>query len=381
VRIVGTNHAGYANDRNIAQVPMQRYRVVRANNAFRLANYAYFKLRGRLHTYFPHLHWDGGVANYDLLHFFNGISLGRKPWLSTFETYLPRWGAYGGESIAWGLRKLAAPACKRLIALSHCTAAIQDQFLGQYPEFAAQIMAKVSVLHPPQAPLLSEAELDEKLGRAAGRESIQCLLVGADFFRKGGLEVLMAMDALLQSGADLQLTIVSTLNIGDYASQATSEDLRTAMQIIDRHPRSIRLHRNLPNAAVLQLARQADIGLLPTWADTYGYAALEFMAAGCPVITTDIRALPEINGPDRGWLIACEKDAWGNAMLDTLERRRAFGAHLHAQLLQTFTAILEDRSSVALRGRVAFNHIRAHHSPTHAAAILEGWYDEALGQC
>ncbi|WP_241627814.1 glycosyltransferase, partial [Rosenbergiella epipactidis] len=48
---------------------------------------------------------------------------------------------------------------------------------------------------------------------------------------------------------------------------------------------------------------KSHIGLLPTWADTYGYSLLEFMAAGCPVISTNVRALTEINSSDRGYII------------------------------------------------------------------------------
>ncbi len=48
--------------------------------------------------------------------------------------------------------------------------------------------------------------------------------------------------------------------------------------------------------------RTADIGMLPSYADTYGFSVLEAQA-GNAVITTDIRALPEVNNPAVGWLI------------------------------------------------------------------------------
>ena len=38
-----------------------------------------------------------------------------------------------------------------------------------------------------------------------------------------------------------------------------------------------------------------DVGLLPTWAESYGYSVLEMQACGLPVVTTNIRALPETN--------------------------------------------------------------------------------------
>lgn len=379
MRVVGTNHGGYANDRNIAGLPLQRHRVVRCTNLYRVPNFLYFKLRGKMHRFFPHAHWDGGLGNYDLLHFFNGVSSGRKPWMSTFETYLPRWVAYGGGRLEWGLRQLAKPSCKRLIALSDCTRGIQEQFLQDHPAFAAEVMGKVSVLHPPQAPLLGAEAVEEKLGRmAAGKESWELAFVGADFFRKGGLELLRAVDHWIGKGLPLRLTIVSAMHAGDYASHAGKDEHEAAMRIIAAHPQHIRHHSQLPYDAVLDLCRRADLGLLPTWADTYGYSVLEFMAAGCPVLATDIRALPEVVADDRGWLMPCRKDSWGNAVLHTAAERKAFSTQLLDQLIALLPAILQDPQGMAARGRAAYSHILRHHSPAAAAQQLESWYDAAL---
>jgi glycosyltransferase involved in cell wall biosynthesis len=379
MRIVGTNHGGYANERNIAGLPMQRYRVVRCRNAFRGPNYLHFKLRGKMHAYYPWLHWDAGFANYDLLHFFNGISLGHKPWLSTFETFLPRWASYGGKRIDWGLRHLAGDACKRLIALSDCTRQIQSIFLEDHPAFAGEINRKVSVLQPPQAPLLDAEAVEVKLNQRHGtRSMLKCLFIGADFFRKGGLELLQAFDILIQQKYPVHLSIVSGMHYGDYASQSTHGDLTTAMRLIQKHPQHIQLHHQLPTLQVMELCRDADVGLLPTWADTYGYSALEFMAAGCPLLSTDIRALPEINGTDRGWIISTAKDRLGNAELSSVTQRRSFSNHLQNGILEAMTTILQSPDQIRTKGQAAYRHILEHHAPLRAAAQMEIWYDEAL---
>lgn len=378
MRTVGTNHGGYANQRNIIGLPFTQYQVVRCNDAYRIPNYLHFRIRGRMHRTWPFLHWDGGLANYDLLHFFNGISLGKKPWLSTFETYLPRWTAYGGGNVERGLRLLAASPCKRLIALSACTRDIQSQFLEGHRSFAEAIMAKVEVLHPPQVPLLNREEIAAKADRQRKQDHIRLVLVGADFFRKGGREVLKAIDLLLQKGAPLQLDIVSAMQHGDYASKATAQDLADAMRIIERHPSMIRLHRGLPNAQVLDLWRHADIGLLPTWADTYGYTVLESAAAGCPVISTDVRALPEINSDASGWVIPVPKDSWGNAILNTELERKAFSDNLVEALMDVLEGIIADLACISSKGAAAYERILKHHDPVAAAATLESWYDAAL---
>ena len=54
-------------------------------------------------------------------------------------------------------------------------------------------------------------------------------------------------------------------------------------------------HKILFNSEVMNILKNTHVGLLPTYADTYGYSVLEAQSFGCPVITTNIRAMPEIN--------------------------------------------------------------------------------------
>ena len=53
--------------------------------------------------------------------------------------------------------------------------------------------------------------------------------------------------------------------------------------------------------------KKSHIGLLPTFGDTYGFSVLEMQACGCPVITSNIFALPEINNSEVGWVIDLDK--------------------------------------------------------------------------
>lgn len=48
--------------------------------------------------------------------------------------------------------------------------------------------------------------------------------------------------------------------------------------------------------------KQCHIGLLPTFGDTFGFSVLEMQACGCPVITSNNYALPEINNKEIGWI-------------------------------------------------------------------------------
>lgn len=374
MRTIGTTHGGYFNDRCITHVPFENYEVKRAPNAFRLPNGLWFRLTGRINHRMLNLHWAPSRGGVDLLHLLNGIHLGKQPWLTTYETYLPRWGAYGYGRLEWGLKYLARPNCHRLIALSECAVEIQAQFLDDYPRHRQAILDKIEVVSPPQT-----LQVQDYREKSLNPDRIEFTIVGADFFRKGGLEILRACDRLLQRNTPLRLNIVSRMQYGDYATQTGPESLEEAQAIIARHPEGIHFHDALPNAEVLELFRRTHVGLLPTWADTYGFSVLEAQAAACPVITTDLRALPEINGTDRGWIIPVEKDSRRNAILDTEAQRKKFSDRLTDELEAMMENIVANPSEITTKGTAALNYVREQHDPGKIATKLESIYDVILG--
>ena len=55
----------------------------------------------------------------DLIHGLNAIPLTAKPWLTTFESMLPRAIGHGGPALDHLLRdRLLAPNCRMLLAMS-----------------------------------------------------------------------------------------------------------------------------------------------------------------------------------------------------------------------------------------------------------------------
>lgn len=332
---------------------------------------------------------DFDLNKVDLCHFSNGISYGKKPWVSHFETILPRFSELlnqakethwqnmqPGRLTLKGLDALRSPSCKQIIAWSENAAGFQRKFLSELSsEYSEPILAKLRVLHPAQ-----EALIEKVTPREHNRQHpIRFVLVGAGFFRKGGRELLKAFQKLAEEeGFPIRLVVVSSLRLEPYAAHETEEDLAWARKIIAAKPQWLEYYAELPNAAVLDLLKNADVGLLPTWADTYGLSVLEAQASGCPVITTDVRALPEINNNRLGWLIRVPKDELGEAIYATAENRLELSQTIEAGLESIIRSIVAEPGLIALKGQAALERIHAEHDPQIYAEKLRQVYQAAL---
>jgi glycosyltransferase involved in cell wall biosynthesis len=332
---------------------------------------------------------DLDLNRVDLLHFFNGVSYGRTPWVSSFETILPRFShlvtRHHGQEIAHvspdaltrrGLEALAGRSCLAILPLSQSAALMQTDLLKDLPaEYAQPILDKMRVLHPPQEILVPEVKAREY----SPDNPIRFILVGAAFFRKGGREVLEVFERLVrQEKLPVRLIIVSSLRIEPYAAKETEADVAWAKAKIAENADWIEYYSALPNADTLALMRTADVGMLPSYADTYGFSVLEAQASGLPVITTDIRALPEVNNPTVGWLIKVPKNALGEALYATVEEREVLSQSIRAGLEQSVRHIAADPGQIAVKGAAALDRIRKEHDPAAYADALRQVYGLAF---
>ena len=139
---------------------------------------------------------DFDLNRVDVLHFSNGISYGRTPWVSSFETILPRFShlvtRHQGkekpelrldEHTRRGLEALAGKACLRILAWSQASARMERDLLADFPsEYTQAILDKMQVLHPPQEPLVEAVE-----PRDYRSVPLQFMLVGRLSFVKAGV--------------------------------------------------------------------------------------------------------------------------------------------------------------------------------------------------
>ncbi len=364
--MVCTPHRGYSQRRLILIDHGNECIVSQEPDLCAIANAVGYRAVRRIYWPLYNLHVPWPFSRAQLFHLFNGSSLSRRPWVVSVEN-----NSVISKANPYDARKLLAGGrCKRVIALSdiarrNLAAALEESEQGE------AILAKTIVLHPPQATIPRAEDVDDS--------RIRLCFVGAAFFRKGGLEVIRAFDRVSRRHPELQLTVVSSLDPDPYPwPPIPREDIEESQRLIDRHPEAIVWHRRLPNAQCLDLMARSHVGVLPSRFDTYGYAALELMAAGCPVIATNQRAFAETVADDRGWVIELPLDETRTVLAPTESARRSVLEHMTDELARIFESIATNPDQIAPRAVRAVEHIRRAHDPATYAAKLREIYRTAL---
>jgi glycosyltransferase involved in cell wall biosynthesis len=376
-RIIGTNYLGYTQLRNFAGLPFNNYEFRKVYDLYKFPSYFYFKLFNKSNQYYLNSFQDFNLNKVDLLHFFNGVSYGQTPWITTNVKHIPRYIGYSKTEISKGLKTLTKPQFKKLISISQINHTTQINFLNEFaPEIIDEVSSKMMVLHPAQKEIFSS--INEK--HVDGNFLTFTIAASTGFFGKGGREILNAFDYLLEKKYQLKLNIISKFEYGDWASKTTIHDYNNAMKIIAKYPNNIKTFGFISNEDVLKIFQESDIGLLPTYADTYGYSVLEAQAAGCPVISTNIRSLPEINNNEMGWLINVVKKENGNALLDTQNDIQQFSKTIEEELITIIENVYANKSILREKGKLCILHIEKNHNIKDKTRTLEEVYNQALNE-
>ncbi|QDY41841.1 glycosyltransferase family 4 protein [Candidatus Pantoea soli] len=377
------NGKGYPEKRNIIVSDSHSYLNLKYKNIWLYRNAVRQRLMkaNKLFVFSPLPFSVPGDAQ--VIHLFNEVATTQKPWISTFETELPRVLPVPGISkwrnpeLKKQLRQVAAPQCKAIIAISEATKNIQMKLLEAFPGEAAAILPKLHTLHPPQAVIS-----DRPRSAAAGKRVFS--FVGNEFYRKGGAEVVLAFSELLQEGVidrdSVEVNLVGDLSNRYNIAHGAYQDNAAFYQQIETLINQQSIFRHvafMQNTLLMDLLRQTDVGLLPTWQDTYGFSVLEMQACGCPVITTNVRALPEINPSQAGWLLHCPLDEMFEISLRSAEEKQRIRRQVVAQLKQTITDILAQPESVRSRSAMALQRIKTDHDPARFRASLDAFYQLA----
>lgn len=250
-------------------------------------------------TLFPPLE----TSRCDLIHAFNRIPLGRKKFVIGFESHLPR--MFGGlphrlERHLWS--SLVSDRCRGIVAISQFA---RDSFVEQVeaaslPSSDQTLLLKKLTTRYPNLPLPAYENLNTEFVTGG---PFRFLFVGNHFARKGGCVVLRMAELSLRRKLPFEFAIVSDLQCG---GAIWSDPL--GVDCFDRYLKLLTLenvehHLALPNADVMNLLKNAHMGLLPTFSDTFGYSVIEAMSLAKPVLVTRQGALPEIVDDECGLIV------------------------------------------------------------------------------
>jgi len=227
------------------------------------------------------------TQEYDLIEATLSPVITRLPWIGSFDCFQGAMAfSFLRAPIPKSVRRkyleklFLETQCKKIVFWSQAAYQTMLDYGGvKHPE----VLAKSCVVYP-------SIRQPENLPTGTTRSEFNLLFSG-DFFREGGANVVDAFEQASKRHPDLRLRICSdpekdfnTSDLGLREKYLTK--IRTNPKIqLGRIPRSRMVQEILP---------ETDLYLLPTYAEAFGFAILEAMAFGIPVITTNHFAIPEI---------------------------------------------------------------------------------------
>lgn len=240
---------------------------------------------------------------YDILHSLNAVPLlTRRPYVLTFEDFLPR--VPEDRYIAWLERwlrgKLLNDQCVAVIAMSEFGL---RQFRWQSRDWDGReaLERKMHLLYP--------AMPARRARPKPFSGSLRLLFVAYNFMLKGGPALLRAHARLRKAGVPVETTIVSALQYSpkDYFGPPSPSYVEAQLQGLRQE--GITHHARLPNPEVLRLMEASDFFVFATFQDTFGFAPVEALACGTPVLATATCAQPEIvDDGVNGWLLPFDNE-------------------------------------------------------------------------
>lgn len=328
--------------------------------------------------------------NVDLYHFFNHIEMGNSDYITTFESCVPRIDQVLGITRDYSflnndidektkniinkeMSKINSDNCKKLIAISNCSKQIQLALLEYCSEDVRKnIEKKIVVIHPPQKLFIESYEEKKKIIS----KDITFMFVGRAFHGKGGYETVKAFNSISKQFDNIKLVVVGNLSENlDYVKDLSQKEVDEIKSIISKNNK-ITHYDNLSNDEVIDLMKKSDIGLLPTWADTYGYSVLEFQACGCPVISSNARALPEINNEDVGWVIDMPLTKLKEINFMESENIDFIRNRFISELERIFIEIIKNPSIIEKKSKLCIRRVDSMHNPQKYNELISNIYKQ-----
>lgn len=315
-----------------------------------------------------------------MVHSANRIPYTTKPWIVTFESFLPRTLGSGAEGFKKLLRKrLVKDNCKKIIAISDYA---RNRFVLENADWPmlGRALEKLQTIHP-NVPLAASEPKTLLVG-----EPLRLVFVGNDFARKGGIVALRLAEKAGREGLPVTVHIVSALNYGPgvYTDCTDASRYEEDLKLLDLP--NVVFHGVKSNREVLQLLSQSHFQVMATLDDTYGFSVIEGFSVGTPAITTNVCALPEFVHPEKnGYLLSMDLNQgrnWTNLGLrgtsgywDVLDE--TFD-DLAEQALRTLRGILAEPERYETLSANSLTRVRDFHDADKIGRMLDDIYSATL---
>ncbi len=229
--------------------------------------------------------------NCKLIHAFNRIPLNFKKFVIGFESHLPRtFGVNNNFYKKMLYNALLSERCRKIIAISKYSENIFTENLvnsNLTQSEKKKLLSKICLIYPS----INISEDYEIKPDISGQ--IIFTFVGNHFLRKGGAVVLEMARIAIEKKLPFQFNIISKMEMGESVwSDPISEKLNNKY-INLLNLKNVKYFNGLENSEVLNLLKNSHFSILTTFADTFGFSAVESMMLGTPVIATNHGALPE----------------------------------------------------------------------------------------
>lgn len=314
----------------------------------------------------------------DLIHSNSGvIPLNRRPWVVGVE-YVSSFVGLQEEKMQNPsylhkvAKYLSSDYCKKVLPFSEaCKKSIENAYKPYLDSFAR----KLEVLYP-------AIEALAEVPKPKDEGPVRLLHISGHFFDKGGRELIEAFETL-ERKYDLELYMIVN------APSHHQDEFKSVLNNYASHQRIHFVTEKLPRRVLFEkYYSTADIFVLPTYIDFFGFVFLEAMTAGLPLVGTDIFAVPEIiKDGVNGFLIHSPISTFGPENLRSPEliqdyRRRIISERLPEvidQLVEKLSILIEDED---LRKRMGEESRRMVKTGKFSIAEQQGKlkqiYEEAL---
>lgn len=313
----------------------------------------------------------------DLLHTWNSLPIGSKPFIVSFECELPRYlGDISKDKRAFGIKLLQSKRCRKILALSQ---AAKNQFITKCVEAGhSELIKKVEVFRGGVALPISRKTQYNKTG------PLRLLFVGTDAIRKGFIPLLKSISDLIANGMDIELTIIGGFNANCYVYKSLLPDIESIKNNLQNMP-WVKFLGKVPSLQVFEEMVKNDVLLFPTFDESLGWVPIEAGLLGVPTIATNIFALPElIEHKKTGYLISIQKGVNGRFTgLDTSgdelkSRINQASIAIENGLKEAISLLYEDRQKIEDWGLAAREKLYAMYDEDNASKRLQSIYVESM---